>query len=188
MWREFARELFSDVKALVSGTASFLIAAVSAYLPNALPPTIFFPVGYICLAYAAYRLWARERLGRQADVTKLHAEIDRLRETLATKPHFPDRLRANIQKTLLTLNEAERDLLRELLTPGGMLQAELENHIQSKGYAMPGNSYSDFGNYLSHKCGFLERTPTNRWQVKPPYWETVNELLGESPPLTAPQP
>ncbi len=104
MWyrlRDFVRDVCSYWVSLVSGLASFIMAALAAIFRDSLEPIIFWPVAYICLLVAGYRVWRKERVARIQAEARLPSRIDEKR-------------RAGVKKELSQFNEAEKDALRRI--------------------------------------------------------------------------
>jgi hypothetical protein len=126
MLRLFLRELISDWVALVSGIASFLLAAFSGFFPDYLSSRIFFPVAYFCLVFAAYRLWVRQQRAHKAEGSNLRGEIAALQEKLAAHrdPSRAARIE-EVTRRLEQLTTGQKNALRLLLRRGKAKSSEL---------------------------------------------------------------
>lgn len=88
----FLADLWHDWIALLSGVASVALMALGASFQTTLPPWLFWPASYMCLAFAAYRVWSREhgaRTEREGDAAELstlrnaHEELQHRHDGLA---------------------------------------------------------------------------------------------------------
>src|SRR5207248_2164916 len=55
--KDFGRVLKSDWISMITGPASFILAALGAIFQQSFSPLIFWPAAYICLLIFTFRLW-----------------------------------------------------------------------------------------------------------------------------------
>jgi hypothetical protein len=80
----FLVAIWTDTVALACGTASFLLSALSAVFSTTLPPLISWPVAYVCLLVAAYRIWKKQ----DAQIAKLKKQINGVSSFFRHLPSF----------------------------------------------------------------------------------------------------
>src|SRR5262249_50493646 len=131
MFRQYLRELGSNWVALVSGIASVLLATVQAIFSQSLPFWVFWPVAYLCLIYAGYRLWAKERHARVSVEEKLTANSPQAQKETTVRDQIANMTRSELlalkqlvrcgQQTEEQLVDFCRQNGLEVVTPGMLL-------------------------------------------------------------------
>ena len=157
----FLVAIWADTVALACGAASFLLSALSAIFNTTLPPLIFWPVAYVCLLVAAYRIWKKQ----DAQIAKLKRRSD---------PARAYRL-IEAQRQLGNLTENERRLVGQLVLQGGMLEDRCHRWCDEQGIAE-----IDIRTF-HRKVDFLTFDVNKPCAVKPEYLEVLEELLFSSP-------
>jgi hypothetical protein len=165
MFRQFVRELCSDWITLVTGIASFILAAIAAIFSATLPAWLFWPAAYVSLIFACYRLWSKERQARTSTEEKLAA-----RSPQAQKE-------TTVRDQIANMTRSELLALKQLVTCGQLTEAELVDFCRRNALELvtPG--------MLESRVTFLTRDfARGAWSVVPLMDEAVRKVLSETSP------
>ena len=167
LW-EYLRALWSDLVARLSGIASVILTAIGATRKAGLPSWTFWVAAAVCFIFASFRVWLKQYQAVQA----ANAEIARLQ-----RPKFSEERREAAQEQLAKLNASERQILRELLIRGEMLEGQATDYLESRGLGR----LSGILNCIEAKTNFVNRDFVGQYRVNPTFRELLEELLRSRP-------
>jgi hypothetical protein len=161
LW-QFLQALWSDWKALMSGSASIILAAIAAVFSTPLPALTFWLAAYLCLMVTAYRLWAREHQARLSAEGKLTAQSPSAQKE------------ATVREQIANLNHAELRALKHLVDCGQLTEEQLADFSRQHGLDVV------TPDMLNRRVTFLKRSFTlAAWSVLPHMELAVRKVMSD---------
>ncbi|MFL5330489.1 MAG: hypothetical protein ACJ8C4_16420 [Gemmataceae bacterium] len=119
---QYVKQLFTDVPALASGIGSFVLMALACFLDKAWSPYVFWPLTYVAVAFAGYRIWESQVRANDSVVSTLKHGMQALRnENVA--------LTAKLNATPASLGDIQ-DVINSLRLEGRALRNASKDLIE----------------------------------------------------------
>ncbi len=155
----------ADWIALMSGIASLVLTFVGAAVPK-VPSSAVWLLGAGCFLLASYRVWLKEHRALE----KANEQIRLLQE-----PKLSEERKREVEAKFTSLNDSEKEALRQIVLLGQMSREQINNHLVSKGF--PNNP--DVFDSIEAKTGFVRRTYRGHYEINPTLKLVLEDLLTE---------
>lgn len=167
--RDFLAPLNGYWWALMGGTASVLLGLVGGLFNTSFPPSIIWLVSYLCLLFAAYRVWSIERVRWTAERTRADDLQRRLDAPVALSPHLEE-----VRRQVATLTADELALFRYIVACVRLSDSQVADYFLRSGCS----NQTMYG--VTGKLTFLVQDhPGDSWHVVPEMRTVVEMVLAE---------